>query len=122
WLPDKGCSYSACGCRRVPSRTRRARHGIVQRVSARSIGRYPQRIVIAMHLEPPLVRRAAVPVILLWLTAAVLVAGCAGPRPSAPQRPPAAPAPQPGPRAVEVNGYEQRVIEATNAFRNSRGL
>ena len=74
-----------------------------------------------MRLETPLVRRAAVPAILLWITAAALVAGCAGPRPSGPQRPPAAPAPPSGPRAVEVNGYEQRVIEATNALRSNRG-
>jgi len=55
----------------------------------------------------------------------VILAGCAGPRPSGPvPRPPAPPptAPAPAPRSVEVNGHEHRVIEATNAFRASRGL
>lgn len=62
------------------------------------------------------------PARLLCVLVAV-VAGCAGPRPSAP---PAVPAPQPdqtqAPRAVQVNGHEQKIIEATNAFRGSRGL
>lgn len=53
----------------------------------------------------------------------VVLAGCAGPRPSGPApRPSAPPAPAPAPRSVEVNGHEHRVIEATNAFRASRGL
>jgi len=35
---------------------------------------------------------------------------------------PTAPAPEPGERSVQVNGYEQAVIEATNQFRGTRGL
>ncbi len=77
-----------------------------------------------MHLESLPVPRPALSTRRLCIVALVVLAGCAGPRPSGP--PPSAPPPQPGPqqgqRGVEVNGYEQRVIEATNAFRGSRGL
>jgi len=64
-----------------------------------------------------------------WLPLALVlaVAGCTLPPPRPAPPPPSAPtaplpAPESGGRSVEVNGYEQKVIEATNAFRGSRGL
>lgn len=53
------------------------------------------------------------------LLAAVVVvaAGCASPPPR-----PSAPPPAPPAVGVQVNGFEQSVIEATNDFRRSRGL
>jgi len=62
-----------------------------------------------------------------WLPLALTlaVAGCSlpPPRPAPPSAPTGpVPAPEPGGRSVQVNGHEKKVIEATNAFRGSRGL
>jgi uncharacterized protein YkwD len=73
-------------------------------------------------METPMLRKA----IVTAASAAVLAACAPAPQRPAPQAPPAAPS-QPqakaaAPSSVSVNGYEQKVIAATNAFRRENGL
>lgn len=53
----------------------------------------------------------------------VLLAACATERPRAPRQTQPVPAPQPGDtKSVSVNSFEQKIIDATNAFRAQNGL
>jgi len=79
-------------------------------------------------MTPALPRCGAPRRAFVWLTLALTlaVASCSAPpprpvppKPSTPTVP--VPAPESGGRSVEVSGYEQAVIEATNQFRGSRG-
>lgn len=86
----------------------------------RTCNRFPIQKPMPLHcLDLRLPDRPTAWVLLLILSA--MVAGCAGPR-SAPTQAPAPAATPESSRTVKVNGHEQRVIEATNAFRASRGL